>query len=108
MIADSSTLIMKVSMGISVAAAVVPAAVLGFGIVVMVMLSREYSQMITKHKHLKEKCSCVSKSANKVQKLIPELKTTVECMFDEIKKWTQKEAVKNKLEELRSSCEKQR
>ena len=63
--------------------------------------------MIAKHKHLKKKCRCVSKSANKVQELIPELKTTVEHMFDEIKKWNQQGVVKNKLEELRSACEKQ-
>ena len=42
-----------------------------------------------------------------MQELIPELKTTVERMFDEIKKWSQEEVVKNELEELRSVCEKQ-
>ena len=97
------------SLGISVTAAVVAAAVLGVivGIVAMVMFIRHCSQAIAKYEHLKEKYSCVSKSAIKVQELIPELKTTIERMVDMIKKWSQEEVVKNELEELRSACEKQ-
>ena len=86
---------------------VVSAAGLGIGTVSMAMATHKYSQMVEMNEQLKEKYSCISKSASKVQKLIPKLKTTIERMVDKIKKWSQEEVVKNKLEELRSACEKQ-
>ena len=86
---------------------VVSAAGLGIGTVSMAMATHKYSQMVEMNEQLKEKYSCISKSANKVQELILELKTTIERMVDKIKKWSQEEVVKNKLEELRSACEKQ-
>ena len=93
--------------GLPVSAAVISSTGLGVGIVATIIGTRKYSHMIAKHEQLKEKYSCVSKSASNVQELIPELKTTVERIFDEIKKWSQEEVVKNELEELRSVCEKQ-
>ena len=80
---------------------------LGAGTAAMVMATKKYSQMIERNEQLKEKYNCISKSASKVQELIPELKTMVERMVDKIKKWSQEEVVKNKLEELRSACGKQ-
>ena len=86
---------------------VVSAAGLGIGTVSMSMATHKYSQMVEMNEQLKEKYSCISKSASKVQELILELKTAIERMVDKIKKWSQEEVVRNKLEELRSACEKQ-
>jgi peptidoglycan hydrolase CwlO-like protein len=98
-----------VSLGIGVGVVtLVSAAAVGVGTIVTVKATKKYSQAIAKNEQLKEKYSCVSKSANKVRELIPELKTTIERVVDKIKKWSQEEeVVKNKLEELRSACEKQ-
>lgn len=104
----TSAVLTVVTLGVGIGAAVVSAAGLGVGTTATVMAAKKYSQTVEKNEHLKEKYNCISKSVNRVQELTPELKTTVERMADKIKKWSQdEETAKNKMEELRSACEKQ-
>ena len=108
----TSAVLGVVALGVGVGGAVLSAAGLGVGTTATVVAAKKYSKTMEKSGKLKEKYSCVSKSAIKVQELVPEVKTVLQLMIDRLYQWSQSEEVvkilSGHLKELKSACKIQR
>ena len=108
----TSAVLGVVALGVGVGGAVLSAAGLGVGTTATAVAAKKYSKTMEKSGKLKEKYSCVSKSAVKVQELVPELKTVLQLLIDKLHQWNQSEEVVKillgHLKELKSACKVQR
>ena len=104
----TSAVLGVIALGVGVGGAVLSAAGLGVGTTATVVATKKCSKALEKSEQLKQKYSCVSKSAIKVQELIPELKTTLQLMIDKFRQWSQSEEIvkslSSQLKELKSAC----
>lgn len=109
----TSALLGVVALGVGIGGAVLSAAGLGVGTTATVVANKKYSKTLERSERLKQEYGCVSKSAVKIQEVIPELKTTLQLMIDKLSQWSQNEEVivrnlSTHLRELKSACKVQR
>ena len=109
----ASALLGVVALGVGVGGAVLSAAGLGVGTTATVVANKKYSKTLERSERLKQEYGCVSKSAVKIQEVIPELKTTLQLIIDKLRQWNQEEEVivrnlSSHLQELKSACKVQR
>ena len=104
----TSAVLGVIALGVGVGGAALSAAGLGVGTTATVVASKKYSKTMEKNEQLKQKYSCLSKSAVKVQELIPELKTSLQLVIDKFRQWSQNEEIvkslSSQLKELKSAC----
>jgi hypothetical protein len=109
----TSALLGVVALGVGVGGAVLSAAGLGVGTTATVVANKKYSKSMERSEELKQGYGCVSKSAVKIQEVIPELKTALQLMIDKLRQWSQNEEIivrslSSHLSELKSACKVQR